>query len=194
MDDFVINNIDELCALMRQNSDICLFFDTNMIISYYDIHDDNNINVRRIVSENPGRCYVTPSVVTECVRQPPGPEFIRLEYPPHCSQRLTRAWQRLKELMRIGDNFKTDIIILFEVGCLAPYVPDKNIIFPHSVFITQNMKFMRRCLENPEKRLQVQQTISQSGLENLTCAYNLDGDKMTPFVRKGGGADPTFVI
>lgn len=194
MDDVSFNNVEELCIIMKKRNDICLFFDTNMIITYYDDDDLNTQSVRKIVFDNQDRCFVTPSVVKECKKTTLGPEFIKIDYDINYQNRLQRGWERLKKTMNIGDNFKTDIIILFEVGCLAPLVPDKNIVFPFPIFITQNMKFLRRCLENPEKRQMVQDVICQSGLENLTCAYSLVGDKLEPFVRKGGGVNIDFVI
>jgi hypothetical protein len=176
--------VDELCQRMKENRDICLFLDTNIVVSYYE----NKENARKLVINNPDRCFVTPSVVKECVRYSPGPEFTRIGYNDTDPERMELAWKILKETIRIPDNYKTDTIILFEAGSLAPFVPDEFIIFPEAIFITQNMKFLRRCLRTGERRLLVQQAISQAGLENLVCAYCLSGSELLPFVQIGGGA------
>jgi hypothetical protein len=183
------SNIDELCQKMKENQNICLFLDTNIVISYYD----NDEHIMKLVNNNPDRCFVTPSVVRECVKYTPGAEFTRIDYNDTDPKKFELAWKILKETLEIGDNFKTDTMILFEAGCLAPFVPDPSICFPIAIFITMNMKFLRRCLQTGEKRLLIQQAISQAGLENLVCAYSLFRSKLTPFVQIGGGADISIV-
>lgn len=179
----LFTTVDELCNRMKENRDICLFLDTNIVISYYE----NNENIRKLVINNPDRCFVTPSVVRECVRYSPGSEFTRIGYNSTEPERIEIAWKILKETLKIPDNYKTDTVILFEAGSLAPFVPDTCIIFPEPIFITQNMKFLKRCLQTGEKRLLFQQAISQAGLENLICVYGLSDSELLPFVQIGGG-------
>jgi predicted nucleic acid-binding protein len=190
------SNIDELCEKIKNHKDIFLFLDTNIISSYYDDKDLNHKNVQKLINQSENRCFITPSVMKECIKFKPGPEFNLVKSDEKFYEgRLDTGWRYLQESLKIGEKFKTDVMILFEASSLPPYIKGHdNISIPNAFFITQNMKFLKRCLISLDNRKLIQQAISQSGLENLVCAYGLDCDKLTPFVQIGGGASLDEVL
>jgi hypothetical protein len=168
------------CNSFSSLTNTVIFADTNLIINYplnaalkANVDDQKERGLKFYVTQAVSKEFFSSSTVTL-------PAGFQLCQSPQDFQFSEKILSELVAVLNLEEGgvkkFGNDLTILVEacysakISLLGPYEIQRNF-----VFATGNMKFLRRCLGDKEKRSKVRSVLERYGL-NLIPVISVTGD------------------